>query len=141
MSEKELQEKVMMYRIIESRLDALIRQRDLFLNKIAEMQNTLASIEEIEKTNEEILFPIGSEAYAPGKVVDKNKIIVEVGAGIVIEKNFAEAKETILKRSDDIEEAVIEIQQDVQKLDMSLNVLEPEIRDLMQKGKSEAEAG
>jgi prefoldin alpha subunit len=140
-SEKELQEKVMMYRIIESRLDALIRQRDLFLNKIAEMQNTLASIEEIEKTNEEILFPIGSEAYAPGKVVDKNKIIVEVGAGIVIEKNFAEAKETILKRSDDIEEAVIEIQQDVQKLDMSLNVLEPEIRDLMQKGKSEAEAG
>jgi prefoldin alpha subunit len=140
-SEKELQEKVMMYRIIESRLDALIRQRDLFLNKMAEMQNTLASIEEIEKTNEEILFPIGSEAYAPGKVVDKNKIIVEIGAGVALEKNFAEAKEIILTRSDDIEKAVREIQQDVQKLDMSLNVLEPEIRDLMQKGKSEAEAG
>lgn len=141
MTEKELQEKVMMYRIIEGRMDALIRQRDLFLNKINELQNTLASIEEIEKTNEEILFPIGSEAYAPGKVVDKNKIIVEVGAGVALEKNFTEAKETISNRSDDIEKAVREIQQDIQKLDMSLNVLEPEIRDLMQQGKPEAEAG
>lgn len=140
MTEKELQEKVMMYRIIESRLEALVRQRDLFLNKIAEIQNTLASIAEIEKTSEEILFPIGSEAYAPGKVVDKNKIIVEIGAGIALEKNFAEAKETLAKRSGDIEKAAKEIQQDVQKLDMSLGVLEPEIRDLMEKAKPETEA-
>ncbi len=141
MTEKELQEKVMMYRIIESRLDALVRQRDLFLNKIVELQNTLASIEEIEKTDEQILFPIGSEAYAPGKVVDKNRIIVEVGAGIALEKNFAEAKETIAKRSGDVEQAVKEMQGDIQKLDMSLGVLEPEIRELMQQQHSESEAG
>lgn len=98
MSEKELQEKVMVYRIVESRIDALMRQRDLFLNKILELQNTIASVDEIAKSKEEILFPIGSEAYSFGKVVDKDKIIVEIGAGVALEKNFEEAKEIIRKR-------------------------------------------
>ena len=133
MSEKELQEKVMVYRIIQSRLDALVRQRDLFFNKIVELQNTAASIDEISKSKEEILFPIGSEAYSFGKVVDKNKIIVEVGAGIALEKNFEEAKEIISMRRRDIETAVKEINQEIENYSNSLSVLEPELQKLMQK--------
>jgi prefoldin alpha subunit len=130
MSEKELQEKIMVYRIVESRIDALMRQRDLFLNKIVELQNSLASIDEIAKSKEEILFPIGSEAYSFGKVADKNKIIVEIGAGVALEKNFEEAKEIIQKRKNDIQTAVKEIQEDVQKLSQSLSSLEFEIQSL-----------
>jgi prefoldin alpha subunit len=133
MSEKELQEKIMVYRIVESRIDALIRQRDLFLNKLVELQNTVASIDEIAKSNEEILFPIGSEAYSFGKVADKNKIIVEIGAGVALEKNFEEAKEIIQKRKADIETAVRAIQEDVQKLSQSLSSLEMEIQSLAEK--------
>jgi len=133
MSEKELQEKIMVYRIVESRIDALIRQRDLFLNKLLELQNSIASIDEIAKSNEEILFPIGSDAYSFGKVVDKNKIIVEIGAGVALEKNFEEAKEIIQKRKADIGTAVKAIQEDVQKLSQSLSSLELEIRSLAEK--------
>jgi len=132
-SEKELQEKIMVYRIVESRLDALIRQRDLFLNKIAELLNTVASIDEIAKSKGEILFPIGSEAYSFGNTVDKDKIIVEIGAGIALEKNFDEAKEIIQKRRADIELAVKDIQEDVQKLSESLYSLQFEIQHLAEK--------
>lgn len=133
MSEKELQEKIMVYRIVESRLDALIRQRDLFLNKIVELQNTIASIDEIAKSKGEILFPIGSEAYSFGKIVDKDKIIVEIGAGVALEKNFDEAKEIIQKRRADIELAVKEIQEDAQKLSELLSSLQFEIQHLAEK--------
>lgn len=139
-TEKELQEKVMIYRIIESRLDALVKQRDLFFNKIVELQNTLASIDEIAKSKEEILFPIGGEAYSFGKVVDRDKIIVEIGAGIALEKNFIEAKETILKRRTDIETAVKEISQEIENYSNSLSILEPEIRSLSQ-NQEKAEVG
>ena len=140
MSEKELQEKIMVYRIVESRLDALIRQRDLFVNKIVELQNTLASIDEIAKSKEEILFPIGSEAYSFGKVVDKDKIIVEIGAGVALEKKFEEAKEIIQKRKTDIGTAVKAIQEDIQKLSQSLSSLEFEIQNLSER-KERKEAG
>jgi prefoldin alpha subunit len=123
----------MVYRIVESRIDALIRQRDFFLNKAIELQNTIASIDEIAKSKEEILFPIGSESYSFGKVVDKDKIIVEIGAGIALEKSFEEAKEIIRKRKTDIETAVKAIQEDVQKLSQSLSSLEFEIQSLAEK--------
>lgn len=139
-SEKELQEKVMVYRIIQSRLDALIRQRDIFFNKIVELQNTLVSIDEIAKSKDEILFPIGSEAYSFGKAVDKEKIIVEIGAGIALEKNFEEAKETVRARRGDIETAVKELNQEIENYSNSLFVLEPEIQKLMQ-SKETTEAG
>ena len=143
MSEKELQEKVMMYRVIEGRMEALIKQRDLFLNKIVELQNTVASIDEIANTKEDILFSIGSEAYSFGKASDNRKIIVEVGAGVALEKTFDEAKDTIGKRQDDIASAVNEIQQDIQKLSFALDELEPEIQSLMHEGHAhtEQEAG
>lgn len=140
MSEKELQEKIMVYRIVESRIDALVRQRDFFLNKIIELQNTVASIDEIAKSKEEIIFPIGSEAYSFGKVVDKNKIIVEIGAGVALEKNFDEAKEIILNRKADVETAVKEVQEDIQKLSQSLSSLEFEIQSLAAK-RENREAG
>jgi prefoldin alpha subunit len=140
-SEKELQEKIMVYRIVESRIDALIKQRDLFLNKIMELQNTLASIDEIAKSNQEILFPIGSEAYSFGKVTETNKIIVEIGAGIALEKNFDEAKEIIVKRKNDIQTTVREIQADIQKLSQSLSSLEFEIQSLAQSQEESKEAG
>jgi len=139
-SEKELQEKIMVYRIVESRIDALVRQRDFFLNKIIELQNTVASIDEIAKSKEEIIFPIGSEAYSFGKVVDKNKIIVEIGAGVALEKNFDEAKEIILNRKADVETAVKEVQEDIQKLSQSLSSLEFEIQSLAAK-RENREAG
>lgn len=139
-SEKELQEKLMVYRIIESRLDALIKQRDLFFQKIVELHNTLGSIDEIAKSKEEILFPLGGEAYSFGKVVDKNKIIVEIGAGIALEKNFEEAKEIINGRKTDIEAAVKEIQQEVENYSNSLSVLTPELQNLMQ-NRENTEAG
>jgi len=142
MSEKELQEKVMMYRIIQSRLDAMVRQRDLFFNKIVELQNTLISVDEIVKSDSEILFPIGSEAYSFGKVVGKDKLIVEIGAGVALEKNFEEAKEIIQKRKNDIELALKELQQEIENYSNSLSILEPEIQNLMQtKEMGNTEAG
>jgi len=127
--ERELQEKILAYRIFESRLNALLKQRDLIVNKIVEINSTLESIDEIEKSDE-ALFSIGSEAYAKGKIVDKEKVIIEIGANIAIEKNMKEAKETLEKRKREMEKSLAQIQEEAMKISSGLESLADEIREL-----------
>lgn len=39
----------------------------------------------------EIMIPLTESLYAPGKIVDPNKVLVELGAGFFVEKNTKDA--------------------------------------------------
>jgi len=127
---KELQEKMIAYRLLEAKLDSLLKQREIIASKVVEIQATLESIEEIEKSGESVLFPIGAEAYTLGKVVDKKRLIVEVGSGVALEKNIEEGKEILNKRREDVENVLNSIQKDIMDVSSGLEQLGPEIRKL-----------
>lgn len=78
---KELQEMILTYRLLESRLtspdNGLLKQRDMLISKLIEVQNTLQSVEELIKGGADILFNIGSETYVVGNVKDRGKMISE----------------------------------------------------------------
>jgi prefoldin alpha subunit len=130
--QKELQEKILTYRILEARFDSLLKQRDMIANKLVEIQSTLASIDEIEKS-EEILFPIGAEAYTPGKITDKKKLIVEIGASIAMEKTIEEGKEILNKRKTELENSLNNMQKDMIEISNAMSMLAPEIQILSRK--------
>lgn len=131
--EKELQEKILAYRILESRLNSLLQQRDIVVSKILEIQTTLASIDEIKKSKKDVLFPLGSEAYTRGKVTSKNKLIVEIGAGIALEKTTKEGKKTLEERKSEFESALDKIQSDITAISSRMDKLGPEIKELSEK--------
>lgn len=137
-SEKELQEKMLIYRTLESRLEALTKQRDFVSSKIIEIISTISSIDEVDKNQKGILFKLGSEAFTFGDVTDKNKILVEIGAGVVLEKPVEEGKETLNKRKQEMENALKEIQNNISQISNAMNQLEPEINELIQKSQTTA---
>jgi prefoldin alpha subunit len=140
--QKELQQKMLAYRILESRIDSLLKQREFLANKLVDAQTTLESIDEIEKSKEDVLFPLGSAAYTFGRIVDKNKMIVEVGAGVAIEKNFIEARDILNERKNDVENVLTTVQRNIQETSESLQMLEPQIQEMIQKQQSQSqEAG
>lgn len=139
--QKELQEKILTYRILEARLDSLLKQRDMIASKLIEIQTTLASLSEIEKSKEEILFPIGAEAYTFGKVIDKKKMIVEIGANVALEKGVEEGKEILNKRKAEMENALNAIQKDVAQISAGLEQLGPEIQEMAESLEKETKAG
>lgn len=139
--QKELQEKILTYRILEARLDSLFKQRDMLASKMIEIQATLASADEIEKSEGEILFPIGAEAYAFGKVTDKNRFIVEIGANVALEKNLEETRQILDKRRAEIENALNAVQKEIAQAYASLERLEPEIRKMAESLERGKEAG
>jgi len=130
---KELQEKILAYRILEARLDSLLKQRDLIASKIVEIQTTLQSMEEIGKAKGKTLFPIGSETYTFGKVTDKKKLIVEIGANVALEKTVDEGKELLNKRREGMENALNTVQKNILEISSSIESLGPEIRELTEK--------
>ena len=139
--ERELQEKIITYRILESRIDALLKQREIIVSKLMELQTTLASMEEIEKDGEEILFPLGSEAYSFGKITNKKKMIVEIGARVALEKNVDEAREILNERKSEMENALNALQKDIMQISSGLEILGPEIKELSERLEKEPKAG
>ncbi|MDI6806675.1 MAG: prefoldin subunit alpha [Candidatus Aenigmarchaeota archaeon] len=126
----ELQEKVLAYRILEARLSGLMEQRKTLIDKIAEIQLTQASIDEI-KTGARMLVPLGAEAHIFGEVVDDSKIIVEVGAGIALEKTIQEGKELLGKRMEEMKNVLVQVENNIAEVSMNLEKLGPEIQELV----------
>jgi prefoldin alpha subunit len=126
---KEMQEKILTYRILENRLDSFLKQREMVVSKLIEIQNTLSSMDEIEKSKEEILFPIGAEAYAFGKVVDKKRVMVDIGANVILEKTVEEGKQILEKRKAEIENDLNEMQREIAEMSAALEQLGLEIQE------------
>ena len=132
-NQKELQEKILTYRVLQARLDGAIKQRDLVSSKIFELQNSLASLEEMGKTDGDILFSLGSEAYAFGKQADKDKVIIEVGANIAVEKTVEEGKNVLKKRKEEFEKAFTEIEAEISQISTTIEEMTPELQSMIQK--------
>ncbi len=138
-SEKELQEKMLIYRTLESRLGAFAKQSQLLTEKIGEIAATVLSIEEVEKNRSKVLFKLGSESYIQGKI-SGDTILVEVGAGVILEKQFGEAKQILFKRRGELEYALREVQKNVLELSNAMSRLAPEINEMI-KGMQHSAAG
>jgi len=137
--EKELQEKILVFRLLESRFENMVKQRDVLASKIVELQTTLNTIDEM-KTGDDVLFSLGSSAYAKGKLSDKNKIIVEVGAGVVLEKGLDEAKQILSSRANEIQRVLMKIQREISEISSELERLEPEIQQIADEMNKKSEA-
>lgn len=133
--EKELQEKIIAYRVVEARIESLLRQREALANKLMEIETTLRSIDEVERTDSNLLFSPGSEVHFAGKITDKKNVIVEIGANTALEKTFEEGKEILKKRKAGIENLIINIEKNLLQLSSSLQELESQLNEMAEKGK------
>lgn len=130
--DKELREKVLAHRILEVRLDALLKNRNSMIARMNEIENTIKSIKEIEK-NDKFLFPLGSNTYIFGNVTDKTKLIVEMGAGVAFEKSFDSAVEILEKKKSEVEKLINETQNEISETSSTLEQLELEIQEFVRK--------
>jgi prefoldin alpha subunit len=135
---KEIQEKIIRYQILDGRIKALLKKRDLLVAKIIEIETTLNAMEEIEKSKErEILLPLGSNVHVPGALQSTGKAIVEIGADIAIEEDFEGAKKILEERKSIISNGLQTTEDEIVNLSNELVKLEPEIRTLIEKGKTD----
>lgn len=125
--EEKTEEKISAYRFIVSKINSLINQRSILISSLDEIQSTLKSLKEIEG-NKEIFFPLGSDVYCLGNVVNKKKVIVCIGANIALEKSLNDAKEFLEKKKNEIENALNKVEEGILNLQLNLKDIEKELQ-------------
>lgn len=126
--QRDLQNKYATFKTLEANLGNLSRQKELLLSRLIETQNTIVSIEEMGRGSSEMLFSIGPTAYARGKPLDKSKVVVQVGAGIALEKTAADAKKTLEKTKGELEKAIEDVQKEMERSAMVMQRLEADVQ-------------
>jgi len=138
-NQKEIEEKIIRYQILENNVKTLMKRRDLLINKIAEIETTMSTIEDIEKKTEgEIFLPLGAGVYVLGNLKKTKKMIVELGANVAIGENLEKTKEILGKRKDTLSNGLETIENEIVNLSNEMLRLEPEIRAIIEKSKSSA---
>ncbi len=111
--EEDTQQKIAQYRLLEMRLNALLKQRELLQEKIFEVESTLSFLEDLS-TTEDVIFPVGSGVFSFGRIQNKDKLIILIGSNTAIEMDLENAKKFLKEKT----EAILN---SFQKLDFEIN--------------------
>ena len=92
MSEEQAQKLMQQMQTLETYFSDLSQREGTFLSVLRE---TIAAIESIkslsQKPESETLVPIGIGTYVPAKILSNSKIVLSIGAGVAVEKDFPSA--------------------------------------------------
>ena len=107
MSEEQAEQLMQQMQMLETYFSDLSQREATFMNIFRE---TIAAIESIkslsQKPESETLVPIGMGAYLPTKISSDSKIILNIGAGVAVEKDFPSAINFLEARIKEIEIAI-----------------------------------
>jgi len=107
MSEEQAEQLMQQMQMLETYFSDLSQREATFMNIFRE---TIAAIESIkslsQKPESETLVPIGMGTYLPTKILSNSKIVLNIGAGVAVEKDFPSAINYLEARIKEIEIAI-----------------------------------
>ena len=99
MSEEQAQQLLQQMQMLENMFAELSQKENSIVNIIRDANSAVKSIQEIkENPDSESLVPVGMGTFIKAKTIPNEKVVVNVGAGVAIEKdhdselNFLESK-------------------------------------------------
>ncbi|MDD5192304.1 MAG: prefoldin subunit alpha [Candidatus Nanoarchaeia archaeon] len=124
------QEQLIQLQVIEQEAQQFEQQSQLVQQSLAELQNLISSLEELEKTDKkEIFASLGRGIYIHAEIKDK-KLSVEVGNKIFVKKTISETKKII-------EEQIEKLNSAREQIEDKIDDLRNEVNQMMKSEKSE----
>ena len=132
MPKEKLQEKYVLYQLLNQNLESLKQQMQLVEQQFIEVKSTIMSIDDLKGMGEknEIFLPLGSGCYGKGKITESNEMLLNVGAEVFVNKKAGVAKSFLEKRVKELEGAGEEIQAQMERILKQMNELGVEIQEL-----------
>ncbi len=92
MSEEQAQQLMQQMQMLETYFSDLSQREGTFLSVLREATAAIESIKSLsQKPESETLVPIGIGTYVPTKISSTSKIVLSIGAGVAVEKDFPSA--------------------------------------------------
>ncbi len=107
MSEEQAEQLMQQMQMLETYFSDLSQREQTFVGILRETTAAIQSIQSLnEKPESETLVPIGMGTYIPTKISSTQKIVMNIGAGIAVEKDFASAINYLEARIKEVEIAL-----------------------------------
>ncbi len=92
MSEEQAQQLMQQMQMLETYFSDLSQREGTFLSVLREATAAIESMKSLsQKSESETLVPIGMGTYVPTKISSNSKIVLSIGAGVAVEKDFPSA--------------------------------------------------
>lgn len=121
------------HREFQKRAEMVQQQIGMVQISIEDCNRALNTVEEISNVSEgsEMMFPVGSGSFVYATISHVDKIVVDVGAGISVERPVADAKDILQRRKerlttalDNMNNALLQISQQMQAIEAFLAKLQ-----------------
>jgi len=129
---KKIQERLLLLQQLQSESE-IIQRRIVELELVqSELDKTIESLEYFDSLDGsvEALMNLGGGVFAYVDVKDSKKMLVDVGAGVIIEKEVKDAIETLKKRKENIQQNVLKLEQALQQIVTQAEKIQMEIAEL-----------
>ena len=113
LTEEDIRNIATQHQQMQYQAEGLMQQVNMVGASIDESYSAINSIKELEgmEDGHEIMVPIGSNTNVRANLVKPDGVIIEIGAGISIEKKLEDAKESLEKQNKEL----TQYQQNLQK--------------------------
>ena len=123
--------------MLENLFGELTQKENSIINIIREANSAIHSIKGIDTQPEsDSLVPLGLGAFMKSKVDSSEKIIINVGSGVAIEKNHNDAINYLESRLKELEIALQDTNQQRQQVASNLEQGKQQMQNLMQKSQN-----
>ena len=128
--ENQVREILVRLKYLESQMAAAQAQLNMLDRGMMEIGNTRLTISSLKSLSKDAnsLLPLGSGMFAKGTLAKQEKILVDVGAGAIIEKDIPEAEKLLENRESDIKTNIANIQTMLMNLEREYNGLAEKAR-------------
>ncbi|KFM20202.1 Prefoldin subunit alpha protein [Marine Group I thaumarchaeote SCGC AAA799-D07] len=132
MSEEKAQQLLSQMQMLESYFSQLTQKEGAIISVIREASSAIDSLKAIDnKTDDQMLVPLGLGTFVKSKLIPNQKLILNVGAGIAIEKDQSYAINFLESRLKEMQVALQEIDGQKQQVSASLEQGKRQMNQLM----------
>ena len=137
MSEEQAQQLLYQMQMLEGYLSELSQKEATIVSVIREASSAIQSLKVIDnKTDNETLVPVGLGTFVKTKVVPNEKLILNIGAGIAVEKDKDSAINFLELRLKEMQVVLQETSNQKQQISASLEQGKQQMEQLMTASRS-----
>nr|AIE99718.1 prefoldin, alpha subunit (pfdA, PFDN5) [uncultured marine thaumarchaeote KM3_115_G03]AIF06937.1 prefoldin, alpha subunit (pfdA, PFDN5) [uncultured marine thaumarchaeote KM3_197_F10] len=137
MSEEQTQQLLYQMQMLEGYFSELIQKEQSIISVIREASSAVVSLKAIDnKTDSETLVPMGLGTFVKTKLIPNQKLILNVGAGIAIEKDQNYAINFLESRIKEFQVALQDIDGQKQQVSASLEQGKQQMNQLLAASRS-----
>jgi prefoldin alpha subunit len=128
--EQEMQENLILYQLLQKHLEELSNQATLLEGRLMELENTSGTLSDLKGMKEkgELVFSLGSGCYGYGRLDDRGKVMVDIGAGTLVNKTPAQAESFLEEKKEEIKKLSEKLVKEVSEVSERMNTLAAEIQ-------------